>query len=105
VVSLVLEHGKGNALPDAVAVYVAQVPDVNHVPALIRHPFCDPPVIAFRKPDPENGAPGVPVGAEPPVVVVVVDVGGMVVPPDLGRYLIPVEAQLDDWPTGLTGTN
>jgi hypothetical protein len=48
---------------------------------------------------PEN-VPGVPVGLDPPVVVVVGEAGL----PDLGRYLMPVERQDADCPTGATGT-
>ena len=58
---------------------------------------------------PEN-VPGVPVGLDPPVVVVVgldppvvvvVEEAGL---PDLGRYLMPVEGQDADCPTGAMGT-
>lgn len=79
---------------------VAQVPVVYHVPAVIKQPSWLPLVIAFRYPVPEN-APPVEVGAAPDVVLVTMVV--VTEPPDLGRYLIPVEAQDADWPTGAAG--
>ena len=109
------------------AVYVAQVPDVYHVPALIKHPVSLPLVYAFRYPEPEN-VPLPPVGLELELdavvlVVIVLTVGlelaldtvllvvdvVLVVDgldeietglPDFGRYLIPVDEQLDVCPTG-----
>ena len=68
---------------------VAHVPVVYHVPPLMMHPFCEPPLVTVRVPLPENEVPGVLVG----VVVGAVVVGG--VPLVLGRYLIPVAGQLD----------
>ncbi len=76
--------------PEAVAVYVAQVPVVNQVPALIRHPSWAPLKMALRNPDPEKDP--VPVGPEPGA-----DVVG-VAAPDFGRYLMPDDGQLDDDP-------
>lgn len=84
-------------IPEAVAVYVAQVPLVYHVPALIKQPLPPPLVIAFKYPVPENGAP---VGEDPGTVVV-----GVPPPPDLGRYLMPVEGQSLFSPTGPALTN
>lgn len=54
---------------------------------------------AFRYPLPEK-LPLPPVGLDPPLLVVVV--GAAL--PDLGKYLIPVEEQLDVDPTGEVGT-
>ena len=85
------------------AVYVAHVPLVYQVPALIRHPVWLPLVNAFRYPDPEN-IPLPPVELELALVVLVVmvvltvEVGTGV--PDFGRYLIPVDEQLELCPTG-----
>jgi hypothetical protein len=59
-------------LPDAVAVYVAQVPPTNHVPPLIKQPVCVPPVNPFRYPDPDK-VPGLPL-AEMLEVVFVTDI-------------------------------
>lgn len=81
-------HSGGRYEPDAVAVNVAQVPVVYHVPPLIMHPFCEPLLVTRSVPLPENEVPGVLVG-----VVVAVVVGGGV--PVFGRYLIPVVGQLD----------
>ncbi len=87
--------------------YVAQVPEVYQVPALIKHPSWLPLVYALRYPDPENvPLPEVGVELEPDfvevciVVVCIVVVAGL---PDFGRYLMPVEAQLEDCPTGEVG--
>ena len=76
------------------------------VPALIKHPVWLPLAIPLRYPDPEKVPP---VGLVPPpvVVFVVIVVFAVVVGaglPDLGRYLIPEDAQLPDWPTGAMGT-
>ena len=100
--------------PDAVAVYVAHVPVVNQVAALIRHPCWFPLVYAFKYPDPEK-VPLPPVGLEVELDPVVVVVGLVVVVkavvmvgaglPDFGRYLIPVEGQVDVDPTGEVGSN
>jgi hypothetical protein len=61
-------------------------------------------VYAFRYPVPENEPlPPTAVELDPEVVLVTIVV--VVELPDLGRYLIPVEAQLDDWPTGAAGKN
>lgn len=78
----------------------AQVPVVYHVPALIKQPSWLPLVTAFRYPVPEN-TPPVEVGAAPDVVLVTKVV--VTEPPDLGKYLIPVEAQVADCPTGAAG--
>lgn len=84
------------------AVYVAHVPDVYHVPAEIKQPSWLPLVMAFKYPDPEKEPP-VPVGAElEPVVVEVFIVVGAAAP-DFGRYLMPEEAQLVLCPTGAAG--
>jgi hypothetical protein len=94
---------EGGTLPEAVALYVAQVPVVYHVPPLIRHPLLLLPTYACKYPEPLNVP--VPTGAVP--VVVEVPPPGEVVTgvPDLGRYLIPVEGQDPDCPTGVMGTN
>jgi hypothetical protein len=86
------------------------VPLVYHVPALIKHPVWVPLVYAFKYPDPEK-VPLSPIGLELAldavvlvvVVVIVVDEveTGL---PDLGRYLIPVDEQLEVCPTGEVGT-
>jgi hypothetical protein len=59
-------------------------------------------VKAFKYPDPEN-VPPPPVGLEVGLVVLVVIVVWTVEVetglPDFGRYLIPVDEQLDDCPT------
>ena len=85
--------------PEAAAVKVAHVPVVYHVPPLMIHPSAFPPVVTCNVPLPENGVPGLVVGPDPAVVVVVV--GGLVVP--LGRYLIPVAGQEDLLPSGFVG--
>ena len=84
-------------VPDAVAVNVAQVPPIYHVPPLMMQPLFAPPSVTSRKPLPENGVPGavVPVGAAV-VVVVVVGLGE----PVFGKYLIPVDGQSELVPTG-----
>jgi len=79
------------------------VPLVYHVPALIKHPVWVPLVYAFKYPDPEK-VPLSPIGLElalDAVVLVVVVETGL---PDLGRYLIPVDEQLEVCPTGEVGT-
>lgn len=43
-----LEDFKVKPLPEAVAEMVAQVPEVYHVPAEMRHPFWLPPEMTFR---------------------------------------------------------
>ena len=63
------------------------------MPALIKHPVPD---VAFMYPDPENEPPP-PVGDEVEVEVVVVE------PPDFGKYLMPVDGQLEVVPPGATG--
>ena len=72
------------------AVNVAHVPVVYHVPPLIMHPFCEPPLVTMSVPLPEKDVPGVLLGAGASDVV-----DGGDVPPFLGRYLIPVAGQLD----------
>lgn len=83
-----------------VAVNVAHVPVVYHVPALMMQPVALPPVVTCSVPLPLKGVPGVvvPVGVVPVVVAVVV---GVVVV--LGRYLMPVAGQEDLLPSGLVG--
>lgn len=85
--------------PDAVAVNVAQVPPIYHVPPLMMQPLFAPPSVTSRYPLPENGVPGVvvPVGAVVVVVVVAVVVGAG--EPLLGKYLIPVDGQSELVPT------
>ena len=85
-------------LPDGVAVKVAQVPPMYHVPALMMQPFAVPPELTWRVPLPEKGVPGAVVGLVAGVVVVVVVVGE-VPEPDLGRYLTPVAGQSDFAPS------
>lgn len=87
-------------LPDAVAVYVAHVPVVYQVPALIRQPFSLPLVMAARVPVPENEPP-VPVGAGAVVVVMEVGLGD---DPDLGRYFTPEDGQLELVPVTVVAT-
>lgn len=76
------------------------------VPAEIKHPSWLPLVKALRYPLPEK-VPLPPVGLDPPLVVVVMRVVVVVgvEPPDFGRYLIPVEEQLEVEPTGEVGIN
>jgi len=88
-----LEDFKVKPEPEAVAVYVAQVPLVYQVPAEIKQP----PPDASKKPVPEK-VPGVPVGEELTEVPVPVAAA-----PDLGRYLIPVLGQEPVCPTGAEG--
>lgn len=81
---------------DAVAVKVAQVPPMYHVPGLMMQPFGLPEEVTWRVPLPEKGALGAVVGmvvgaVEVEVVVLVDEVPEL----DLGRYLTPVDAQLD----------
>lgn len=84
--------------PEGVAVKVAQVPPMYHVPALMMQPSGEllPEGVTWRVPLPENGVPGAVVGPVPAEVVVVV---GEVPEPDLGRYLTPVAGQSDDAPS------
>ena len=90
-------------LPDTVAVKVAQVPPMYHVPALMMQPFACPPDVTWRVPLPEKGVPGAVVGlvlGEVVVeVVIVVEVVGEVPEPDLGRYWTPVAGQSDEAPS------
>lgn len=71
---------------------VAQVPVVYQVPALMIHPAEVLPLLTFRYPFPENTP--VPVGMDVEVLVVAEVVVGVPLPP-LGRYLIPLAAQVD----------
>ena len=79
-----------NVKPSAasLAVKVAHVPVVYHVPLLMIHPFLLPLTSTLIYPFPLNGVPGaaVLVGAGPPTVVLVA-LGWLA---DLGRYLMPV---------------
>lgn len=86
-------------LPEGVAVKVAQVPVVYHVPPLMMQPFVFPPLVTGRVPLPEKGIPGVgvEVGGEVVAVVRVVEGGRVAV---LGRYLMPVAGQSDLEPSG-----
>ena len=77
-----------NPLPDDVAVKVAHVPVVYHVPPLMMQPLAAPEVETCRVPRPEKGVPGVPVGPVGGDFVV----GG---PEDLGGYFTPVAGQED----------
>lgn len=87
-------------LPDGVAVKVAQVPAMYHVPALMMQPFAVPPEVTCRVPFPEKGVPGAVVGLVlGEVVVIVVEVVGEAPEPDLGRYLTPVAGQSDEAPS------
>lgn len=83
-------------LPLVVAVYVAHVPPTYHVPPLIKQPLLAPLVYASRYPVPLNPVPG----AEVPVGLLVVCKVVGVVDPDLGRYLTPVDGQVDLLPSG-----
>ena len=75
------------------------MPVVYQVPALIKHPFCAPLVVACKNPFPKNGVcVAVAVGAL--LVLVAVDAGKY-----FGTYLIPVAAQSDLLPSGEVGTN
>ena len=85
-------------VPEGVAVKVAQVPVVYHVPALMMQPSGVPLVVTCKVPLPDKGVPGELVGEVVGVVVVVVVV---VVP--LGRYFTPVAGQEDLEPSGLVG--
>lgn len=95
---------EGN-IPLVVAVMVAQVPEVYHVPALIIHPVCDPPLITLTNPLPDGLPVEVEVGAV--VVVPVAEVEVVVETPEdpLGRYLIPEDGQVDPDPTGVAALN
>jgi len=77
------------------AVYVAQVPVVYHVPALIKHPLFAPPVYACKNPFPTYG---VPVGVDPGAVLVVGEAGKY-----FGTYRIPVSGQSLLLPSGDVG--
>lgn len=83
--------------PEGVAVKVAQVPPMYHVPAVMMQPSGAllPEGVTWRVPLPEKGVPGAVVGPVPEDVVVV----GEVPEPDLGRYLTPVAGQSDDAPS------
>lgn len=80
--------------PEVVAVKVAHVPPMYHVPPLMMQPEGLEEVVTWRVPLPEKGVPGAVVGEVPPGLVVVVVVGGMGVEV-LGRYLMPVAGQED----------
>lgn len=86
-----------NNIPSAtlLAVYVAQVPVVYHVPALIKHPLFAPPVYACKNPFPTYG---VPVGVDPGAVLVVGEAGKY-----FGTYRIPVSGQSLLLPSGDVG--
>ena len=75
-----------------VAVKVAQVPVVYHVPPLMIQPFCLPPLVTNKVPLPEKGTPGALLGEVPALVVVP---GGDGPVPVFGKYLIPVAGQLE----------
>jgi hypothetical protein len=90
---------KPSSLTEA-AVYVAHVPVVYQVPALIKHPLFKPLVYACKKPLPTNGT-AVEVGMLVPVLIPVL-VGDAVW--YFGTYLTPVAAQLDFEPSGDVGT-
>jgi hypothetical protein len=49
---LVRRNRVNRDIPEVAAVYVAHVPVVYHVPALIRHPLLAPPVYACKNPFP-----------------------------------------------------
>jgi hypothetical protein len=86
-------------------VNVAHVPPTYHVPLLIKQPTCDPSAVKALKVPVPLKVTGVPVGADAVVVFVtrvVCAVVGMAVwvvvgrgLPDLGRYLTPVDGQVD----------
>ena len=84
---------------------VAHVPPTYHVPLLIKQPTCDPSAVkALKIPRPLK-LPEVPVGDDAGVVFVISVVSavvGLLVCivvgrglPDLGRYLTPVDGQVD----------
>lgn len=85
---------KRKTVPEAVAVKVAQVPVVYHVPALMMQPTEFPPVVTIKYPLPVKGVPG---------VLVAVDVAAAVVlvtgEPLFGRYCTPDAGQSDAAPT------
>lgn len=81
--------------PEEVAVIVAQVPVVYHVPPEMMHPCWLPEVTTLRKPEPLK--PPVEVGLGPDEVVVLVDVG--VAPPVFGKYLMPLLGHVPVLPT------
>lgn len=87
--------------PDAVAVKVAQVPPMYHVPALMMQPEAEAEVVTWRVPLPEKGVPGevVVVGVGLVVVPVVVVLAVGAVEPVLGRYFTPVAGQSDVEPS------
>lgn len=76
-----------------VAVKVAQVPVVYHVPLLMIQPFCLPPLVTNRVPLPEKDVPGALVGVVPTLLVVVGRGGGPL--PVFGKYFMPVAGQLE----------
>jgi hypothetical protein len=80
-----------NPPPVLVAVIVAQVPLVYHVPSEMRQPFCEPLAMTFRNPDPLNAPPGAEVGLLPGAELTLVGV----LPLPLGRYLMPALGQFD----------
>lgn len=77
--------------PEAVAVKVAHVPLVYHVPPEMMQPVGELEVVTWRVPRPVKGVPAgvVPVGAGAAVVV-----GGVGFEAVFGRYLMPVAGQL-----------
>jgi hypothetical protein len=86
---------------EAIAAYAAHVPLGYDVPALIKHQFWPPRVITLRCLLPERLSLS-PVRLDPPLLVVVVAGAAL---SNLGRYLTPVEEQLDVDRTGVVGTN
>jgi hypothetical protein len=88
-----------------VTVNVAHVPDVYHVPPEMMQPFWAPlEVITLRKPVPAKlPTPEPPVEVGCAAVVVVVGEGEGWTAPDFGKYLMPVEGQVELLPIGSEG--
>jgi hypothetical protein len=72
----------------------------------MRHPVCEPPVYAFKYPEPEN-MPTLAVVVVAALLDVLVDVERVVIvlletgEPDLGKYLMPELGQVFDVPANL----
>lgn len=87
--------GKHGHEPDSFSARkVAQVPEENQVPKLMIQPCFRLSLSTIKLPRPANGVPGA-VGSGLPMVVVRVGSGRAC----FSGYLIPLEGQLDFWPS------
>ena len=96
---LPLEDVRVKPSPEEAAWYVAQVPEVYHVPPEMRQPFFEPDEITFRYPLPLKAGP---VAVGDGAAEVRVEVGEDEEP--LGGYLMPVAGQEEDEPSLSAGS-